>query len=117
MRYRALDPNGDSTFCSGNTRFLVNSPAAVAQAVKTKLGLLQGEWFLDKTKGVPYATQILGTATQATRDLAIQNAILNTEGVLDIAQYSSSVNPTTRAFSVTVTLDTIYGTTQPTQVL
>lgn len=109
MRYRELDANGDSTIFSGNTNFLVDSPATVAQAVQTVLALLRGEWFLDSTVGVPYATQILGTGTQATRDLAIQNAILGTQGVLDINQYSSTVNPTTRQFNVDCTIDTIYG--------
>lgn len=109
MRYRQIDSNNDYTGFSGNTRFLVNSPATVAQAVETVLGLLQGEWFLDSTVGVPYATQVLGTGTQATRDLVIQNAILGTEGVTDINQYSSTFNPTTRSFTVNCTIDTLYG--------
>jgi hypothetical protein len=117
MRYRELDANGDSTFCSGQTRFLVNSPEAVAQAVKTRLALIQGEWFLDQAEGVPYATKILGTGTQATRDIAVQNTILNTKGVKAITAYSSSVEPNTRKFSVSETLDTIYGETSITQVL
>lgn len=111
MRYRELDTNGDYTGFSGNIVFLVNSPQAVAQAVKTVLALMQGEWFLDQTIGVPYSTQILGTGTQATRDLVIQNAILGTQGVTDINQYSSQYNPTTRSFTVNCTIDTIYGPT------
>jgi hypothetical protein len=117
MRYRALDVNNDYTFGGGQTKFLVDTPEAVAQAVRTRLLLVQGEWFLDKTEGVPYATQILGAGTQATRDVAIQNAILKTEGVKAITSYSSSVDPNTRKFSVSATLDTIYGSTQITQVL
>lgn len=109
MRYRELDANGDSTIFSGNTQFLINSPAAVAQAVDTVLLLQQGEWFLDDTVGVPYSTKILGTGTQATRDVAIQNAIINTQGVKDIVNYSSQTNPVTRQFSVTATIDSIYG--------
>lgn len=117
MRYRELDENGDSTFGSGFTRFLVNDPATVAQAVKTVLLLKQGEWFLDQSIGVPYATKILGTGTQATRDLAIQNAITGTQGVKSIQDYSSDVNPTTRAFTVNCTIDTIYGETEIIQTL
>jgi hypothetical protein len=117
MKYRALDVNRDYTFGSGNTQFLSNSPAAVAQAIQTVLGLMQGEWFLDNTAGVPYATQVLGTGTQATRDLAIQSAILGTQGVLGISNYSSSVNPATRAFTVNATVDTLYGVTPVTVTL
>lgn len=109
MRYRQLDTNNDYTGFSGNIVFLVNSPQTVAQAVQTVLNLMQGEWFLDQTVGVPYSTQILGAGTQATRDLVIQNAILGTQGVVDINTYSSQFNPVTRIFTVNCTIDTIYG--------
>ena len=113
MRYRQLTPTGDGTMFSGNTQFLVNSPAAVAQAVETKLNLWQGQWFLDSSVGVPYLTQVIGYGTQNTRDVAIQAIILNTEGVLDALGYSSSVDSATRSFKVNVEqLITIYGPTQ-----
>lgn len=112
MRYRALDAAGDGTFASGFTQFLVNSPAAVGQAVLTRLLLLTGEWFLDTSEGTPYSTDILGTGTQTTYDLAIQDRILNTEGVVGIVNYSS-VNPAgTRRLTVQATIDTIYGQTE-----
>ena len=107
MRYRALDANGDSTFGSGNTQFLVNSPAAVGQAVLTRLELFTGEWFLDTSEGTPYATEILGTGTESVYDLAIQDRILNTEGVASIVSYQSSKSAE-RALTVTCTVDTIY---------
>ena len=117
MKYRALDANGDMTFGQGSQNFLVDSPVAVAQLVKTRLGLFQGEWFLDVTEGMPWATQVLGAHTNATYDLAIQECILDTEGVTEIVSYSSVRNPVTRALTVTVTLNTAYGATQPTQVI
>lgn len=117
MRYRALDANGDFVFGHGAADFLVNSPDAVAQLVKTRLALLLGEWFLDTTDGMPWATKVLGAGTMATYNAAIRERILGTDGVVSIVSYSSSVDPITRALSVTVTLDTIYGQTQPTQVL
>lgn len=109
MRYRALDANGDMSFGAGQSNFLINSPAAVGQAVLTRLRLLTGEWFLDLTAGTPYATQVLGKNTAATYDTAIRSRILGTEGVSGIASYSSSLNPTTRALTITATIDTIYG--------
>lgn len=117
MRYRALTDSGDSTFCSGLTAFLVNTPDAVAQAVRTRLLLLKGEWFLDEQEGTPYATQVLGTGTQATRDVVIQNRIIGTQGVLSITSYSSSVNADTRHFSINATIETVYGSTTISQVL
>jgi hypothetical protein len=109
MRYRQLAPNGDSTIFSGNSPFLVNSPAAVAQAIGTRLKLWLGEWFLDSTVGFPVYQQVIGTGTQDTRDLAVQATILGTTGVLSITGYSSVVLPG-RKFVVSVdSVETIYG--------
>jgi len=107
MRYRALDSNGDSTFGSGNTKFLVDSPAAVAQAIQTRLLLMTGEWFLDTSEGTPYATQILENNTENVYDLAIQDRILNTQGVAAIISYQSTKN-SQRALTVQSSVDTIY---------
>jgi hypothetical protein len=107
MRYRALDANGDYTFGRGSANFLVDTPAAVGQAVKTRLGLMAGEWFLDVTEGTPYGTEILGAHTQATYDAAVRARVLDTPGVLSITSYSSSnVN---RSLRIQMTIETIYG--------
>lgn len=117
MRYRTLDANGDYTFGQNAANFLVDSPAAVAQAIQTRLKLLQGEWFLDQTAGTPYDTEILGAGTQSTRDLAIQTVILETQGVTEIVDYASYLNLSTREFTVAVTVNTIYGQTTITATL
>lgn len=109
MRYRQLGAEGDYQFGRSGL-FLINSPAAVAQAIKTRLKLWTGEWFLDSEEGTPYATEILGTGTSDTRDLAVRSRILDTVGVKEITDYSSSMSPT-RQFVVSVTVATIYGST------
>ena len=111
MRYRELTATGDMQFGQSQVNFLVNSPATVAQAVLTRLKLIQLEWFLDQTAGVPYSTDILGADTGSTRDLAYQTVILETQGVTGITEYASYLNPSTRAFTLAATIDTIYGTT------
>lgn len=115
MRYRSLSPSGDYKFGNGSRDFLRDSPATVAQAVTTRLLLLKGEWFLDTSEGTPYATEILGTNTQSTRDRAVRNRILGTQGVREILSYFSEVQD--RGFRVTATVDTIYGQITVTQVL
>lgn len=117
MRYRTLDANGDYTFGQAGQNFYVDSPAAVAQAIQTRLKLIQGEWFLDQTVGTPYNTQILGAGTESTRDLAVQTVILETQGVNEILDYASYLNPSTRQFTVAATVDTIYGQTTITQAI
>ncbi|MFW3086591.1 hypothetical protein ACN6UI_27150, partial [Klebsiella aerogenes] len=54
MRYRREDDDGDYTFGQGDDTWLVNSPEAVAQAIKTRFLLWYGEWFLDTTEGTPW---------------------------------------------------------------
>lgn len=107
MRYRALDASGDMTFGGRRADFLVNSPDVVAQALKTRLLLLTGEWFLDVTEGTPYGSEILGNNTRGTYDRAIRERILETPGVLQITDYTSVLQ--NRQLKVTATIDTVYG--------
>ena len=116
MRYRALDENGDSTFGQGSANFLVNSPEAAGQAVETRLQLMQNSWFLDLTAGTPY-DEIIGPGKLATADAAIREVILETQAITNdglvniinkIQKYSSSVDPK-RNFTVSATIDTIFG--------
>lgn len=116
MRYRTLDANGDYTWGQAGQNFLVNSPAAVAQAISTRLKLIAGEWFLDQTAGTPY-DQILGAGTESTRDLAVQTVILETQGVNEIIYYASYLDPSTRQFTVAATVNTQFGQTTITQAL
>lgn len=115
MRYRKLSTTGDYVFGQGKNEFYVNVPDAVAQAVKTRLLLLTGEWFLDKTEGTPYSSEVLGTGTQTLYNLAIRNRILDTQGVTGISSYSSNINPATRELDISATISTVYGQT-PVQV-
>ena len=106
MKYRALDPDGDYQFGRSGL-FLENSSKAVAQAVMTRLHLWAGEWFLDADEGTAYATKILGYGTQGTRDIELKSRIVDTPGVRELTQYSSSVNE--RQLTVTATIATDYG--------
>lgn len=109
MRYRKLDAAGDYTIGMQGGNFLANTPEAVAQAVKTRLGLIYAEWFLDTTVGTPYNSQILGANMVSKYDRAIQERILGTQGVTRITAYASSIDPSTRTASVNCTIDTVYG--------
>lgn len=111
MRYRKLDSVGDYTFGRGAANFFVNTPEAVGQAVSTRLKLITGEWFLDTSAGTPWNTQILGVGTSGSYDQAIQRTILGTLGVIELVNYSSSLNRGTRELSVSATINTIYGQT------
>lgn len=115
LEYRRLDENGDYVFGQGKGNFYSNTPEAVAQAVKTRLDLIEGEWFLDTTEGTPYESQILGAGKTNTYDQAIQVRILGTPGVTKLLQYYSEINPVTRKLSVTCEIDTVFGTAEVTK--
>lgn len=109
MRYRKLDANGDMMFGRGQADFWRDVPEAPAQAVKTRLFLRLGEWFLDTSDGTPWDTEILGAHTQNTRDAALRERIEGTTGVSSLDAYSSSYDPNTRSLSVSATVTTSYG--------
>lgn len=113
MRYRKLDENGDYTFGRGQEDFWRDTPEAPAQAVLTRLNLWQGQWFLDTREGMTWKTQVLGNRTTRTRDPAVRNRVLGTQGITGILEYSSNLDRDTRAYSVVMTVDTIYGVAQP----
>lgn len=112
MRLRRQSASGDYTFGQNSANFLVDSignPEAVAQSIQTRLLLLQGEWFINIQSGVPYSTQILGKGTAGTYDEAFKQAILGTNGVTQIIDYSSVLDHRKRILMVTATVETIYG--------
>lgn len=111
MRYRKLDADDDYVFGEQQADFYKDVPDAVGQAVLTRLRLLRGEWFLDKTDGTPWSTEVLGKYTNNTYDAAIRQRILGTQGVQEIVSYSSSLDTEQRALTVRVSINTIYGTT------
>lgn len=108
MRYRKLDAAGDYTLGSGQD-FLVDSPEAVAQAVRTRLALSLGEWFADTSDGMPWDTEVLGKYTALTRDAVIKDRILGTPGVTEITEYSSTFDGNTRRLVVAAAITTAYG--------
>lgn len=108
MKYRALTSDGDYQFGRSGI-FLTDNAGAVAQAIKTRLMLWTGEWFLDNREGTPYNEAILGYGTQGTRDAAIKSRILTTPGVRALTKYASSVTAD-RKMTVSATVETVYGT-------
>ena len=60
MRYRALSPTGDFSFGKGGQDYLTGTEA-IAQAIRTRLLLLLGEWWEDQEDGLPLFQRILGS--------------------------------------------------------
>jgi hypothetical protein len=111
VRYRKLSATGDYSFGQGLANFWIDAPDGVAQSVQTRLGLWTGEWFLDSTEGTDYPNEVLGYS-RGLYDTTLKNRILGTNGVTALVEYSSVVDPATRALSVDkVLINTQYSKT------
>lgn len=111
MRYRREDADGDYTFGSGDTSFLVNSPEAVAQAIKTRLRLWYGQWFLDTSDGMPWMQPLTGKPQPVAMELALRQRIQATAGVQAILAFDARFNPASRRLNISATVETRYGNT------
>lgn len=111
MRYRREDDEGDYTFGRGDDTWLINSPEAVAQAIKTRFLLWYGQWFLDTKAGTPWIQSVLGKQKPEIYNMAIRQRILDTPGVDSISEFNTTVDSATRRVIFTSTVNTIYGTT------
>jgi hypothetical protein len=112
MKYRRI-VDEDYSFGNGAQNF-ISGTVAVAQAIKTRLLLLQGEWWEDTEDGLPLFQSILGQPGTEENlqsiDLLVQDRIIKTPGVNGIKSFESTyVN---RNYGVSCTVETAYGYTE-----
>ena len=83
---------------------------AVAQGVRTRLGILLGELFWNLDYGVPYFEQILGQRFSEPKVAAVfRKAIRATPGVSKIEKLNAAFASGTRLLTVRWIVSTIYG--------
>ncbi|WP_339053833.1 hypothetical protein [Arsenophonus endosymbiont of Crataerina pallida] len=111
MRYRRETNEGDYSFGQGDNAFLTNSPDAVTLAIKTRLSLWQGQWFLDSEGGTPWLQSILGKPYLDAYGMTVKQRILDTQGVTTLTDFNVNQNSTTRKLTITATVKTQYGET------
>ena len=108
MRYR--NQLNDYSFGNNAQDFLTGT-VAVAQAVKTRLLLLAGEWWEDTSDGLPLFESILGKSGTPENiqaiDLLVRDRISTTQGVISIADFVSDYQ--NRIYTVNCTVTTEYG--------
>lgn len=112
MRYRMLDINGDYSFGRGQQNITYGT-YAVAQAVKTRLRLLKGEWWENTENGLPLFQNILGVPGSSNLiiiDSLIKERIIKTPGVLTIKNFESTFE--NRKYSFYCNIETKYGEIQ-----
>jgi hypothetical protein len=108
MKYRRLDSNGDYLFGGGIIDF-AQDIYAIAQAIKTKLALLKGEWWENLDEGLPLFQSILGApgGQKSSIDLLYQQRILSVPNVKNIEQVQSSLE--NRIYSFYCVINTTFG--------
>ncbi len=108
MKYRK-EIDGDYAFGRGDNCFYTDVPEAVAQAVRSRLALWRGEWFLDTDEGTPWNSAVLGKQAPDVYSLAIRERINGTPGLRQLQHFSTRNDSETRRLSFSATLNTVYG--------
>ncbi len=112
----SLDSNHDMHL-AGSGFAIVRDADYVTQAIKTKLQLYQGEWFLNLKKGVPWFQEIFVAPADVGRAGAlIQAEILAVEGVQYLSKYDNTFDAGIRELTITFDAVTDFGSTGTTEV-
>ena len=111
MKYRRLAPDGDYSFGQGALEYLTGQ-RAVAQAIKTRLKLLQYEWWENLTEGLPLFERVLAArgSGQETAALLIRERILSTPHVTAVTGVETALKDGVLTFTAAVETD--FGTLQ-----
>ncbi len=111
-----LDADGDLVIDEQGVHF-VSGLQAVAQAIRFRILLVRGEWFLNMDIGVPYFDDvgvdgILGdNYDEAAARAAIVAAILDAPGVTGILSLTLERDPATRTLYVSGVAQSLFGDT------
>ena len=106
--FRGLDANGDFMYGQGLGSYATGS-AALALDIAARLRLVKGSCFFAVQAGVDY-TNLLQKGQLKNLVAALQNAILQTPGVVKIVAMPYQFDPATRALDFgPCTVQSIYG--------
>ena len=110
---RALGANNDPLEGQGRANF-ISDLDAVAQIIRTRLLLFEGEWWEDVTEGTPWWQKILGFGgagrNQQTIALLIGRRIAGSPFVISLSNVAFAYDPSTRQFQYQAAVKTAFGT-------
>lgn len=109
MRTLAIDPVTGDLRLSGGRPVLVSGAAAVAQRLRVRLKLQQGEWLLDRNVGFPWLRVFEGKGTERLLEVLLRRAITTCPGVRSLDRFALTVDPRTRLATCTFTVTAITG--------
>lgn len=101
-----LDENNDLAI-ENNNLVLIDGSDLVKQLIIQRLKTFLGEWFLDKSVGIPYFQDILIKNPNANVvTTLIKNEILKAEGVIELDSFSTDFNDGARQLSISFSVRT-----------
>lgn len=102
----------DIVFVNGGCPVTDTIRLSVAQRLKILLQTFLGEWFLNTETGVPYFDGVFGKVqSKNSVDLIFQQKILSDPGVIEITNFTSSLDSSRRTYSMSFTVRTSEGVT------
>lgn len=107
MKTRALDLAGDWQFGRGIQSY-VTEKNALSQNILTRLKSWRNDCFFAMDDGVDWQN-FLDIGMKKYLDLDIKRVLLQTEGVLRISSYTSTLDATERKVTVSATVATVFG--------
>lgn len=107
MIIRELDINGDWNFGKGRNNYLRGKKALMLN-LKTRLQCFLGDCFFDLSAGIDWFN-LVGSKDLLSLKLACSATILNTRDVTGLQTLNFSVNPRTRALTVTYRVASVFG--------
>ncbi len=93
-----------------NDLVLIQGSEETAQNLSVNLRTFLGEWFLNTSLGIPWFQEILvkGTSIQQIESI-ILNAILSTNGVLNVSRFNIELDNNERQLSIDSTIQSEEG--------
>jgi hypothetical protein len=99
-----IDPSTGDIDITGN---YVSGIERAAQRIDILINTMRGEWFWNKSRGIPYFQDVLGKKSKATVDSIFIEAILAEDYVESIVNFSSVIEK--RTYIPTFTIKTVEG--------
>ena len=106
MIFRTLDANGDWNFGCGVQNF-ARGQQAIALNLQTLIQCWVGDCFFSLPTGVNWK-QLMNYGQQANLNSALQSLVLRAYGVVSIVSSKIDFNATSRKFTASYTVNTVY---------
>lgn len=106
-----LNPEtGDIDLNLGTTVTLCPTESELTrQRCLINLRMFRGEWFANILYGVPYFSRVYRKNSKAVTDNIFKSTIRNTEGVVSLESYESTLDPKTRKLTVSFSFKALDG--------